>query len=133
MYPVGSLYMSFYNTSPAKIFGGTWEQACIGRTLMGVDPNDVDFNDSTRSGGVKTNTVNASNFRTHIAFNSAGRFWFTQDESAEAWSSTSSVAGVGYDWSTATRNDTTGVKQSGRQILNNLPPYQAVYIWKRIA
>ena len=26
MYPVGSIYMSMDNTSPASLFGGTWEQ-----------------------------------------------------------------------------------------------------------
>ena len=26
LYPVGAIYMSAVNTSPAQLFGGTWEQ-----------------------------------------------------------------------------------------------------------
>lgn len=35
-YPVGSLYMSVDATSPASLFGGTWEQISKNRVLMGA-------------------------------------------------------------------------------------------------
>lgn len=37
VYPVGSIYMSVNNTSPATLFGGTWERIAGGRCLIGAD------------------------------------------------------------------------------------------------
>ena len=36
MYPVGSIYMSTSSTSPASIFGGSWQSIASERVLMGV-------------------------------------------------------------------------------------------------
>ena len=35
IYPVGSIYMSTSSTSPASLFGGTWEEIASERVLMG--------------------------------------------------------------------------------------------------
>ena len=35
-YPVGSIYQSTNSTSPAALFGGTWEQIASERVLMGA-------------------------------------------------------------------------------------------------
>ena len=35
-YPVGSVYASWKNTSPANLFGGTWEKIATDRVLMGA-------------------------------------------------------------------------------------------------
>lgn len=34
LYPVGSIYMSTVSTSPATIWGGTWESIGVGKTLV---------------------------------------------------------------------------------------------------
>ena len=39
IYPVGSIYTSVSPTSPATLFGGTWERFGEGRTLIGVGNN----------------------------------------------------------------------------------------------
>jgi len=52
-YPVGSIYLSVNTTNPSKWFGGTWEQIAKGRTLVGVDTNDTDFNTVKKTGGSK--------------------------------------------------------------------------------
>lgn len=36
-WPVGSIYMSLQATSPATLFGGTWERVANGRMLIGAD------------------------------------------------------------------------------------------------
>ena len=133
VYPVGSIYITTSDTSPASFLGGSWERYAKGRTLIGVNEKDKDFIDATHSGGNKTQTVDGANFRAHIAFNSAGRFWFQQDESTEPWNSTSSVDNARFDWNTGTWGTKTGIRISNKQTLNNLPPFQTVYIWRRIA
>lgn len=35
-YPVGSIYQSTYSTSPASLFGGTWQKIAQDRVLMGA-------------------------------------------------------------------------------------------------
>ena len=52
-YPVGSIYLSVVNTNPATWFGGTWSLIAQGRTLVGVDTNDTDFNTVQKTGGKK--------------------------------------------------------------------------------
>lgn len=36
LYPVGSIYMSTSSTSPASLFGGSWQSIASERVLMGV-------------------------------------------------------------------------------------------------
>lgn len=52
-YPIGAIYLSVDNTNPSKLFGGTWEQIAKGRTLVGVDTSDTDFNTVKKTGGSK--------------------------------------------------------------------------------
>lgn len=55
MYPVGSLYFSTNSTSPATIYGGTWERYGKGRTLVSVNESDTDFT-AGKTGGEKTHS-----------------------------------------------------------------------------
>lgn len=41
LYPVGSIYQSTDSTSPAALFGGTWEQIASERVLMGASSTHV--------------------------------------------------------------------------------------------
>lgn len=53
-YPIGSIYISTNSTSPATLFGGTWEVYGSGRTLVGMDANDSNFNTIGKTGGAST-------------------------------------------------------------------------------
>ena len=53
LYPIGSIYMSIQDTNPSAFFSGTWERIAKGKTLVGVDENDSDFNASSKTGGEK--------------------------------------------------------------------------------
>ena len=51
IYPVGSIYMSVNSTNPTTLFGGTWTRIANGRTLIGVDENNSNFNSTKKTGG----------------------------------------------------------------------------------
>lgn len=53
--PVGSLYFSTTNTSPASLFGGTWERYAQGRVMVSASDTDTDFTVG-KTGGEKTHS-----------------------------------------------------------------------------
>ena len=55
-YPVGAIFQSTVNTDPSTLMGGTWERFGNGRTLVGVNEADSDFNTPNKTGGSKTTT-----------------------------------------------------------------------------
>lgn len=54
--PVGSLYFSTNSTSPASLFGGTWERYAQGRVMVSASDTDTDFTVG-KTGGSKTNEL----------------------------------------------------------------------------
>ena len=65
IYPVGSIYIGVSSTNPSTLFGGTWEAFATGRTLVGYDSSDTDFNAVEKTGGAKTVTLAAANIPKH--------------------------------------------------------------------
>lgn len=53
--PVGSLYFSTSSTSPASLFGGTWERYAQGRVMVSASDTDKDFTVG-KVGGEKTHS-----------------------------------------------------------------------------
>lgn len=53
VYPIGSIYISTTSTNPGTLFGGTWVEFGKGRTLVGIDTSDSNFNYSEKTGGSK--------------------------------------------------------------------------------
>ena len=64
-YPVGSIYISKNNTNPETIFGGTWVAYGTGRTLVGVDTSQSEFNTVEKTGGEKTHTLSIAEMPSH--------------------------------------------------------------------
>ncbi|GHU08030.1 hypothetical protein FACS189431_3550 [Alphaproteobacteria bacterium] len=57
-YPVGSVFVSTSNVNPGTYMGfGTWEEFGQGRTLVGVNTVDGDFNLVNKEGGAKTSST----------------------------------------------------------------------------
>ena len=54
VYPVGSIYISYSNTNPGTLFGGTWETFGKGQTLVGIDTSSTEFKTLGQAGGSKT-------------------------------------------------------------------------------
>lgn len=116
MYPIGSVYISFNNVSPSVLFGGEWESV---RGCFLLAENDNYSAGST--GGEETHTLTVDEMPSHThaldyaSYTSAGNTNFATTSSTNAHSSS--------------KIDSTG----GSQPHNNMPPYIAVYMWKRIS
>lgn len=123
IYPVGSIYMSANDTSPSILFGGEWERI-KDRFLLAAG----DTYSAGSIGGEAEHklTVDEMPSHTHII------------------SHTSDNEGLGVAWG-ATKSGSDGYTvilggspiyartRGGDQPHNNMPPYLAVYMWKRIA
>lgn len=131
IYPVGSIYMSVNNVSPATFIGGTWVaiENCF---LIGAGRNHT----AGETGGAETVALTADNNGPHThevivsprnsSYPYAGVYQATQ-----SWSGSASVGTIVNSSSNKGRYiaDTSG---SGTPF-SILPPYLAVYIWKRTA
>lgn len=114
-YPVGSIYMSVNSTSPATLFGGTWEQL-EDTFLLAAGTNYA----AGSTGGEATHTLTVDEMPNHSHLGYVG----TTDAGS------SDAARLGYA-NYAYRQLMTAV--GGGQPHNNMPPYLAVYMWKRTA
>lgn len=121
VYPVGSIYMSVNSTSPATLFGGTWK-AIQGKFLLGADGNTYK---AGNTGGEAAHTLTEREMPSH-----KHSIWFPNDGGEQS-------AEIGYPdtgskntyYAEASKTSGTG----GGAAHNNMPPYLAVYIWKRTA
>lgn len=129
VYPVGSIYMNVNETNPESIIGGTWVEL-QDRFLIGAG--------LTYSGGATGGeashilTINEMPSHTHtqnphnhgITYNAG---W--NGSYMAGYSDRSASLGTKYTNNTTATNQNTG----GGQAHNNMPPYLAVYMWKRTA
>ena len=130
IYPVGSIYMSVDSTSPATLFGGTWVQI-KNRFLLACS----DTYEAGETGGAKQHAIPAHSHRSPIGKRNGntaialdpnltgdtGTFAATAKPAWSASSNTTKYTDVrGYN----TTSD-------GSHTVPTMPPYLAVYIWKR--
>ena len=123
VYPVGSIYISVNNTSPQTLFGGTWE-AIQGKFLLGQSSAHI----AGSTGGEETHklTIGEMPKHTHPMYsgNAGGDSEWTPDEGD-------------YLIDSVTQTKTTWWARFGMNYAgggnahNNMPPYLAVYMWKR--
>lgn len=122
IYPVGSIYMSVNNVSPQTFLGGTWEQ--IQDTfLLAAGTNHA----AASTGGSETVTLTTDQIPSHYhtlpyntdALNSTGSSYYAHASGQGSW------------YFAQVMNKTTN--SGGGQAHDNMPPYLAVYMWKRTA
>lgn len=66
IFPVGTIYTTVNKDfDPNVTFGGTWERYAKGRTLAGIDTNDVNFNVVEKIGGTQITTLGVGNLPAH--------------------------------------------------------------------
>lgn len=117
-YPVGSVYISTVSTSPAQLFGGSWEQL-QNRFLLGAGSSYT----AGRTGGSATHTLTINEMPRHDHWGVYRPDWYLHGETGQA----SGVSNGASNNQLFT--DTTG----GGGAHNNMPPYLVVYMWKRVA
>jgi hypothetical protein len=147
VYPVGSIYMSTNHTSPALLFGGTWERI-KSRFLLGADSDPYldEYNNAPPTyngqseGGAATVTLTTPNLPEHshvenVMDNENGWGFHVLQNIGNTSKSTYGVrlmaaekrgTFTGYD---VLRTDFAG----GNAPHENMPPYLAVYVWERTA
>ena len=117
IYPVGSIYTSTAATSPASLFGGTWTQL-KDRFLLGAGDT---YAAGTEGGSAeKTLTANQMPKHTH----------------GLGYVEASVAKGTDYARldSAHTQTSSTLIKSAGEgEAFDIMPPYLAVYMWKRVS
>lgn len=120
-FPVGSVYVAVVATNPATLLGyGTWTAFGTGRTLVGIDSGQTEFDTVEETGGFKTHTLLTTEIPSHTHTGSGGA-----STNAANGNFPVTKADTGTTWVT----NATG----GGGAHNNLQPYIVVYMWKRTA
>lgn len=110
VYPVGALYMSTGSADPSTLFGGTW--ARIEDTFLLAAGSS---HQAGSSGGSESVTLDLNNYKN-------GVWRYTQISGSDTYSDNMTVGG------------TWGVRGGGTNTpFSIMPPYAAVYVWKRTA
>lgn len=139
-YPVGAIYISVVPSSPVTLFGGEWEALPEGRVLL----TQGESYPAGSTGGEATHTLTVDEMPAHshnASTNNAGNHSHTldygYDDNDAANSSVDSCWNVQKQISTSqagTHSHTVTIENTGGgQAHNNMPPYLAVYMWKRTA
>lgn len=134
--PVGSLYYSTNNTSPASLFGGSWERYAQGRVMVSASDTDADFTVG-KAGGEKTAPVDLTGM--YALWANRGTDFIADVETMPnntVWRATVKSQTVNH-------YPTPDVSNAGVRVIlpegNNhrrvsaIQPYIAVYVWRRTA
>lgn len=140
-YPVGSIYMTVQDIHPAELFGGDWTPITGRFLLAATDGGSSGASQAAgNTGGEATHTLTGAesgqkaltNVGSHhhpayyrrMAANS-----YVTSGGAIVWGSSTNNSGT---WDT--NNATFSISASNATSAhNNMPPYLAVYMWKRLA
>lgn len=133
MYPVDSIYISTNSTSPASLYGGSWERYGKGRTLVSVDESDTDFT-AGKTGGEKTHKHGLiDDAYAMISWDANGGVALSR-RAMSSWKSNVRVQNVLMPLvaDAGTRGQAIGLKGNTDDASSSMP-YIAVYIWRRTA
>ena len=150
IYPVGSIYMSVSATSPSTLFGGTWQRiedvfllaagntyaaastggaATVALSINQMPQHSHTFSGNTSQNGNHSHTGNTLELRQTNSYN------YSNDAARPITSSathyglqiTNDAGNHTHSFSGSTSN------QGSSAAHENMPPYLAVYVWKRTA
>lgn len=124
IYPVGAVYISTVGTSPATLFGGAWAQI---QNVFLLAAGSGYAAGST--GGEATHTLTVGEMPSHNHTSTAYYEGAGAQQAAAAKMIYRDNGTTSYISSGTSFVDRTGSGQAH----NNMPPYEAVYMWKRTA
>lgn len=123
VFPIGSIYCTVSDIYPGDYFGGYWEKEAWGRVLIGVDPDDADFNSSDIWGGSDTQTLEIENLPEH---DHAIRRVVTGGKTGTAITRPRARTNTDLSWGLTTESI------GGSLAHENKMPYISCHIWRRI-
>lgn len=130
VYPVGSIYMSVNDTSPAALFGGTWEQL-KDRFLLGAGSTYA----LGSMGGEEKHAVTIEEMPSH--FHNVYAEWSGGAENVPAYFAALKSSAYQYFANASTGGGytpiSTAVNNGSNKPHNNMPPYLSVNMWKRVS
>lgn len=128
MYPVDSIYISTNSTSPASLYGGSWERYGTGRALISASDTDSDFTAGT-TGGSKTHSHDPGTFGAQVSLgghNTIVRRVHLSPYKGDVRESGDIYGGsFDTDWGAAIAGQSDPA--------SSMEPYVAVYVWRRTA
>lgn len=160
IYPIGSIYMSANSTSPATLFGGTWTQLkdqfllCAGSTYnAGSTGGSANVTLTTANMPAHTHTRGTMDITGHIAcystYSKGNNSYWTEDGCSGAFykgphngqEESSNIEQGNYSGDTCRWVDFSAARTwagatssvGSGTAFSNMPPYLAVYVWKRTA
>lgn len=119
VWPIGSIYLCFDEMNPSDRFGGRWVRIENAFLLAASKSHPVG-----ETGGEETHVLTVDELPKHTHEQADMQYGADWLSAPGQWSASSSGS--------ATHQYTT--KEAGNdQAHNNMPPYLAVYIWRRVA
>lgn len=144
-YPVGSIYMSVNSTSPAILFGGTWEAMPAGRVLLAQGESEwgVEYKAGS-TGGEHEHQLSVGELASHghtavasttgnHAHSYGGGTHRSYNDGGGAYTTVHTGSGV-YTADSGEHSHTVEIDATGNNVAhNNMQPYLAVFMWLRTA
>lgn len=140
VYPVGSIYISVNSTNPGTLFGGTWVAFATGRTLVGIDTGQTEFDTVEKTGGAKTHTHGSASATQNgtmeamvgSALGEGNTIAFKESSAyASGQTGTYRVVGASSSSNPSFSHFTRVVGQTASG--SSLPPYIVTYMFRRTA
>ena len=132
-YPVGSIFQTVSTTSPAALFGGTWQEIAFNRVLMGAGNayaagTTVEAGLPNITGSLREANADSSPFRgSKASLKSSGALKFVEINTS--WGGYGGNSGSTYDvYFDASRSNSIYGRSATVQ-----PAAYYVHIWKRVA
>lgn len=124
-WPIGSIYMSVNSTSPANLFGGTWER--ISETFLFAASSSYPAGSTGGEFAHKLTQSELPNYSLSVA-NGSNVIRSKTGSFADAYVQTQSSGWGIPNWESKTVTVASGGSGAAH---NNMPPYLSVWIWKR--